>query len=112
KFASPKALLNAPWFTLWVKEQLEEQYGSQLVQEGGLRITTTLDLKNQRVAEEEVDFQLSRLATVGANASQGALLSLDPKTGQVLAMVGSRNYFDTASDGNVNATLTMQQPGS
>ena len=111
-YASPDVLINAPWFTLWVKSQLEEQYGQQLVEEGGLRVTTSLDLDKQKIAEEEVVFQLDRLAAAKANASQAALLSMNPQTGEVLSMVGSRNYFDVAAQGNVNGTLAWQQPGS
>lgn len=111
-FASPEVIFNAPWFALWVKEQMISEYGRNLVEEGGLRITTTLDLDVQRIAEEEVRFQVDRLMQAGANASQGALLSMDPDTGHVLAMVGSKDYFDKASDGNFNATLTHRQPGS
>ncbi len=111
-YASPEVLINAPWFTLWVKAQLEAQYGQQLVEEGGLRVTTTLDLDKQGIAEEEVGFQLDRLATVGANAHQAALLSMDPQTGEILSMVGSRDYFDREAQGNVNGTLAWQQPGS
>lgn len=111
-FASPQVTINAPWFTLWVKDNLEQQYGKQLIEEGGLRITTTLDLNKQAIAEEEINFQLDRLGWAGANASQAALLSLDPKTGQILSMVGSRNYFDSAAQGQVNGTLAYRQPGS
>lgn len=111
-FASPQVTINAPWFTLWVKDQLEQQYGKRMVEEGGLRVTTTLDMKMQVTAEEEVRQQLDRLAAGHANASQASLLSLDPKTGQILAMVGSRDYFDNEYDGQVNGTLAYRQPGS
>lgn len=111
-YASPEVLINAPWFTLWVKAQLEEQYGRQMVEEGGLRVTTTLDLEKQKIAEEEIAFQLDRLAVAGANAHQAALLSMDPKSGEVVSMVGSRDYFDREAEGNVNGTLAWQQPGS
>lgn len=110
--ASPEAIFNAPWFALWVKDMMIAEYGRNLVEEGGLRITTTLDMEKQRIAEEEVNFQIDRLKQANANASQGALLSMDPKSGQILAMVGSRDYFDVKAEGNVNATLTYQQPGS
>ncbi len=111
-FASPRVEIKAPWFTLWIKDQLEKKYGKEMVEQGGLRITTTLDLSTQAVAEQEIGFQLDRMDRGGANANQAALLSLDPKTGQILAMVGSRNYFDQDSQGNVNATLAFRQPGS
>jgi 1A family penicillin-binding protein len=109
-FAPPQTVLRAPWFTLWVKQQVQQQYGAHAVQEGGLRIYTTLDLNKQEIAEQEINYQLDRLAAARANASQAALVSLDPKTGQVLAMVGSRNYFST--DGQFNAAMALRQPGS
>lgn len=109
-FAPPQTILRAPWFTLWVKQQLVNQYGQQAVQEGGLRIYTTLDLNKQKIAEEEINFQLDRLAAAHANASQAALVSLDPQTSQILAMVGSRDYF--SPDGQFNAAMAQRQPGS
>lgn len=109
-FAPQQTLLRAPWFTLWVKQQVAQQYGTHALEEGGLRIYTTLDLNKQAIAEEEINNQLDRLAKANARASQAALVSMDPKTGQVLAMVGSRNYFD--ADGQFNAALAQRQPGS
>lgn len=110
QFAPPQTVLRAPWFTLWVKQQVELLYGKHAVQEGGLRIYTTLDLAKQQIAEQEINYQLDRLAAVHANANQAALVSMDPKTGQVLAMVGSRNYFD--GGGQFNAAMALRQPGS
>jgi 1A family penicillin-binding protein len=109
-FASSQTLLRAPWFTLWVKDQLIQQYGAQMVEEGGLKVTTSLDLNKQQIAEQEVGYQIDRLKQGNANASQAALLSLDPKTGEILAMVGSDNYY--GPDGQVNGTLSPRQPGS
>jgi 1A family penicillin-binding protein len=110
QFAPPQTVLKAPWFTLWVKQQLEQTYGNQKVQEGGLRIHTTLDLGKQLIAEDEINKQLDRLAQANAQASQAALVSMDPKTGEILAMVGSKDYF--AADGQFNAAMGLRQPGS
>ncbi len=75
-FASPQVVIKAPWFTLYVKQQLIKQYGEKMVEEGGLRVTTTLDLAKQEIAEQEIRYQLDRLAQVDARASQGAALTL------------------------------------
>ncbi|MCA9397667.1 PBP1A family penicillin-binding protein, partial [candidate division WWE3 bacterium] len=104
--------IRAPHFVFYVKQQLVEQFGEKLVEQGGLRVTTTLDMGKQFIAEEEIGFQLDRLAAQGANAGNQALISIDPKTGEVLAMVGSADYFDQSIDGNVNVLLARRQPGS
>lgn len=111
-YASGKTQILAPHFVLYVKSLLEEKYGPKLVEQGGLRVTTTLDYELQKMAEEEVRFQIDRLAQANANARNGALVSIDPRTGEVLAMVGSVDYFDTTNDGNVNVALAERQPGS
>lgn len=101
----------APHFVMYVKEMLAEKYGEKAVEQDGLKIYTTLDLYKQQIAEEV----LSKKAAENEkkyNASNAALVSLDPKTGQVLAMVGSRDYFDEAIDGQVNVALKPRQPGS
>lgn len=102
--------IKAPHFVMYVKEKLVEKYGEQMIQEGGLRITTTLDMKKQNIAEEAVKNGYERVKNFGA--SNDALVSLDPKTGQVLAMVGSHDYFDTDNDGQVNVAISERQPGS
>lgn len=103
--------IRAPHFVMHVREQLEAKYGEKTVGEGGLHVITTLDLDKQGMAEEEV--------TKGVEArgerygfGNAALVSLDPKTGQVLAMVGSKDFFDKDIDGQVNVTLSQRQPGS
>jgi 1A family penicillin-binding protein len=100
----------APHFALYVRELLVDEYGEEFVQEGGLKVTTTLDLDLQRKAEQAISDNAKRYEAKGA--TNAALVSLDPKTGQVLAMVGSHDYFDTEHDGNVNVTLASRQPGS
>ncbi|MDO8505302.1 MAG: transglycosylase domain-containing protein [bacterium] len=103
--------LLAPHFVLFVKEQLVEKYGEDFVEQGGLKVITTLNWNFQTIAEEEVlkGALKNEKQYKGENA---ALVALDPKTGQILSMVGSRDYFDTTIDGNVNVALRARQPGS
>lgn len=104
--------IKAPHFVIYVQEYLVEKYGEELVQTGGLKVITTLDWEMQQIAERAVAEGAHRNEDLyqGKNA---ALIAQDPKTGQVLAMVGSRNYFDPEIDGNFNvATQGLRQPGS
>ena len=103
--------INAPHFVLYVKEQLEETYGRRAVEEGGLKVITTLDYDKQKIAEEEVLKGVDALSD-RYGFSNGALVALDPKNGQILAMVGSKDYFDDTIDGQVNVTTRLRQPGS
>ena len=109
-FAPNKTEIKAPHFVMYVKEQLVEKYGEEMVEKGGLEVTTTLDYAVQEIAEKAVKGELDKLS--GLNVRNGAALVLKPGTGEVLAMVGSKDYFDTANDGNVNVTLRNRQPGS
>ncbi|MBI4280831.1 PBP1A family penicillin-binding protein [Candidatus Uhrbacteria bacterium] len=102
--------LLAPHFVFWVKEQLTAAYGERMVEQGGLSVITSLDLEKQKAAEEAVAAGLPKIEEKGG--SNAALVALDPKTGQVLAMVGSRDYFDKEHHGAVNVTLRPRQPGS
>ena len=110
-FSPVRNSITAPHFVLYVQELLAEQYGEKTLQEGGLQITTTLDLNLQRYAEEAVAEFAERNLTQ-YNASNAALAALDPRTGEVLAMVGSVDYFNDEIDGQVNVTLRPRQPGS
>lgn len=102
--------LKAPHFALLVKEQLVEKYGEYLIERGGLRVRTTLDLDIQEFAQETVATEIERLQR--ANVRNGAALVILPKTGEVVAMVGSKDYFAEDEDGKVNITLRLRQPGS
>lgn len=102
--------LQAPHFALYVKEQLVEKYGEQLVERGGLRVTTTLDLDLQEFGQEVVLEEVSEL--VGANVGNGAALVTNPQTGEIYAMIGSKDYFAEDEDGKVNITTRLRQPGS
>lgn len=111
KFVPFKEGIIAPHFIFYVKELLGERFGERLVETGGLKIITTLDLYKQKIAEEEVAAGAERNEKkYGGN--NAALVALDPKNGQVLAMVGSRDYFAEEYDGNVNVALRPRQPGS
>lgn len=109
-FAQNKIDIKAPHFVMYVKEQLAEKYGEEILEKGGLEVTTTLDYSVQKLAEGIVKDEVSRLK--GLNVTNGAVVVLNPQTGEVLAMVGSTNYFDTANDGNVNVVTSPRQPGS
>ncbi|PIR66700.1 MAG: hypothetical protein COU51_02585 [Parcubacteria group bacterium CG10_big_fil_rev_8_21_14_0_10_36_14] len=100
----------APHFVFYVKEYLSEILGEQMVEQGGLRVTTSLDLDMQEFAEEAITDKKDLINSF--NATNASLVALDPKTGEVLAMVGSLDYYDKEIDGNVNVSLRSRQPGS
>ncbi|MFH1191867.1 MAG: PBP1A family penicillin-binding protein [bacterium] len=100
----------APHFVMYVKEMLAEKYGEDFMEQSGLKVITTLDLDKQKKAEEAIKTGVEKAKEF--NAGNGALVAIDPKTGQILAMVGSRDYFDTENEGNFNVALAKRQPGS
>lgn len=103
--------IQAPHFVLYVKEQLVKQYGESMVEKGGLKVITTLDWDKQQAAEKAVSSTTKIFAE--ANANNAALVSIDPRSGQILAMIGSRDFFDESISGQFNvATLGRRQPGS
>lgn len=101
----------APHFVFTVRDQLVQKYGDALVESGGLRVVTTLDSKMQTIAEEEVVAGAAKNATK-YKAGNAALVASDPNSGQVLAMVGSKDFFDTENDGNFNVATAIRNPGS
>ena len=103
--------IEAPHFVLYIKDLLIEKYGEKKVEEGGLKVTTSLDSDIQKQAEETVFSEVNKLPKY-YKVSNGAALVTSPKTGEILAMVGSKDYFDTSVDGNVNITTSLRQPGS
>lgn len=109
-FRSATYEIQAPHFVMMVRDQLAQKYGEEVVAQGGLEVWTTLDLNLQQSAEAAVRSELDRIGRL--QVSNGAALVTDPRSGEVLAMVGSRNYFDTAQDGQVNVVLRQRQPGS
>lgn len=100
----------APHFVFYIEQQLEEMYGPD-VGTRGLSVISTLDTDLQRESDRIVN-RYALENTQRFNASNAALIATDPKTGQILAMVGSRDYFDTEIDGNFNASIARRQPGS
>ncbi|HOZ80743.1 MAG TPA: transglycosylase domain-containing protein [Candidatus Woesebacteria bacterium] len=105
-----KTNIEAPHFVFYVKERLVEKYGLKRVNEGGLKVTTSLDLGIQKQAEEIVASETAKLAKM--KVSNGAMLITEPKSGQILAMVGSKDYFSNDIDGKYNVTTALRQPGS
>jgi len=103
--------IKAPHFVTWIREYLVDKYGEEVVQEGGLKVITTLDYDLQKKAEETVAKYGDENETK-YNAKNAGMVGIDPKTGQVLIMVGSRDYFDPEKGGNFNVTLAHRQPGS
>lgn len=98
-------------FVQYILEDLEKTYGTDMVENGGLRVYTTLDWKLQEKAESIVNTRA--LANDEAyGASNSALVAIDPRNGEILTMVGSRDYFDKEIDGNFNVALAHRQPGS
>lgn len=100
----------APHFVFYIRQYLENKYGVDVINQG-LDVISTLDTSLQSSAESIVN-QYALANVKKFNASNAALVAIDPKTGQILAMVGSRNYFDTQIDGNFNSALASRQPGS
>lgn len=103
--------IKAPHFVFYIRDYLEQKYGVDAVNDGGLRVVTTLDYGLQQKAEDVVTKWAPQMMQ-NFNASNEGLVAVDPKTGQVLAMVGSKDYFNDDIDGQVNVTLANRQPGS
>jgi len=103
--------IKAPHFVFYIQQYLEEKYGPDIIQTGGLNVITTLDYTLQKQAEDIV-YRNAKESEKVYNATNQSLVSIDPKTGQILAMVGSRDYFDTTIDGAFNIATARRQPGS
>ncbi|MFA5841625.1 MAG: transglycosylase domain-containing protein [Candidatus Paceibacterota bacterium] len=102
---------RAMHFILFVRDYLEQKYGQDALESGGLKVTTTLDYGLQSKAEEILKKYASGNQK-NFNAENASLVAIDPRTGQILTMVGSRDYFDKEIDGNFNVALAHRQPGS
>lgn len=110
-FAPQKKNIKAPHFVMHVKDYLETKYGEDYILKNGLKVYTTLNWDIQQIAEKIVyDAALKNNKDFGAR--NAALAAVDVKTGQILSMVGSYDYFDISNDGNVNVTTMQRQPGS
>jgi penicillin-binding protein 1C len=110
KHCQVQPTLKAPHFVMYVRAQLEQEYGPEVLYHGGLQVTTTLDPRLQAIAEEEAKKQIAGLE--GKNVSNAAVVILNPHTGEILAMVGSANFFDASISGQLNMALAPRQPGS
>jgi len=98
-------------FIMYLREYLEEKYGKEAVLSGGLKVISTIDYPLQQ--------QLETIVKEGAlenerkfKATNAALVAIDPRTGQILSMVGSRDFFDTSIEGQYNIATALRQPGS
>ena len=111
KFQRPEASITAPHFVMYVKSILSEKYGEKTLEQGGLKIITTIDYDKQKIADEVITEKTANYQKK-YNANNASLVAIDPKNGQVLAMVGSRDYFDDEISGQVNVATSLRQPGS
>ncbi|MFA7301517.1 MAG: transglycosylase domain-containing protein [Candidatus Shapirobacteria bacterium] len=102
--------LEAPHFVFYVKDQLVEKYGAKKVTEGGLKVYTTLDLNLQNYVQSIVASEVDKLNKY--NVTNGASLITQAKTGEILAMVGSKDFFANDIEGKYNVTTALRQPGS
>jgi 1A family penicillin-binding protein len=109
-FITNRTEIKAPHFVMYIRQLLVDKYGEDMVEKGGLEVTTSLDLSIQETAEQVVQSEVEKLK--GLHVGNGAALVANPQTGEILAMVGSKNYFDIPQDGNVNVTTSVRQPGS
>ncbi|MFA6100081.1 MAG: PBP1A family penicillin-binding protein [Patescibacteria group bacterium] len=103
--------IKAPHFVMYIKSQLTDTYGQKVVEQGGLRVITTLDWDKQQIAEDEIKKGVEKNGPK-YNFSNAGMVALDPKNGQILSMVGSKNFSDESIDGQVNVTIRPLQPGS
>jgi 1A family penicillin-binding protein len=103
--------IRAPHFVMYIREQLAQKFGEEALAERGLKVITTLDWELQEEAERIVA-EKAAINTEKFNASNASLVATDPKTGDLLVMVGSRDYFSEEVDGNFNVALASRQPGS
>ncbi|HFB52346.1 MAG TPA: penicillin-binding protein, partial [Anaerolineae bacterium] len=117
QFAAVPFPIEAPHFVMYVRGQLERRFGLEAIYTKGLQVYTTLDLDVQHTARETMRYRLAQLAEAKdglppKNVRNAAVVVLKPFSGEVLAMVGSPNYFDPRIDGAVNAAVARRQPGS
>jgi 1A family penicillin-binding protein len=110
-FVEPKQEeIKAPHWVFYVRDLIEQKYGPRLLYQGGLQVYTSLDLRLQEKLEEVARNNEANLRI--RNGSNTAIVALDPKTGEILAMVGSMDFNNAAIDGQVNVTVSPRQPGS
>ncbi len=102
--------IRAPHFVMYVRDLIENKYGTELVTKGGLKVTTTLDITLQEAATATLAAELKNLSRL--KISNGAAVVTNPKTGEILAMIGSKDYWSEDIDGKFNVTTSLRQPGS
>lgn len=111
EFTRQASGINAPHFIFYIEEQLNEMFGEELLKRGGLEVTTTLDLELQNSAQEIVAAEVEKVE--GFNITNGAAMAMNPNTGEILSMVGSRDFFSEDTDGQFNVAVNgLRQPGS
>lgn len=110
QFSPNEQGIKAPHFVFYVRDLLVEKYGEKMVEQGGLKIRTTLDLELQDEAQKIVSEEIGKLANL--KVGNGAAVVLDAKKGEILSMVGSKDYFAQDYDGQVNVAMALRQPGS
>jgi 1A family penicillin-binding protein len=108
-FADPKTKILAPHFVQYLTDLLLKEYGEDIFSKG-YQITTTIDLDLQAFAQNSINQELKRIGRL--NVTNGAVIITNPSTGEILTMVGSKNFFDKTIDGQVNMTTSLRQPGS
>ena len=111
KLAKNTENIKSPHFVMYVRDFLEEQYGNEYLEKEGLKVITTLDWEKQQIAERivrEKAFENKEKY----NAENASLVAIDPTNGDIVTMVGSRDYFDEEIDGQVNVAVRDRQPGS
>src|SRR5262249_9509227 len=110
QFKTPSDVLRAPHWVFYVRGLLERKYGRDRTYRGGLQVYTTLDLEMQEQAQKIVADHVAQLRA--NNANNAALVAIRPSTGEILAMVGSKDYYDLSIKGQVNVANSERQPGS
>ena len=103
--------VKAPHFSVYIRSYLEEKYGKDVVEQGGLKVVTTINYPLQEKAEQ-IAAKYAKENKEKFNASNNSIVAIDPKTGQILVMVGSKDYFNQEDQGNFNVALAHRQPGS
>lgn len=109
KFNTPQNIIKAPHFVMYVKSYLSKKYGEKIVSQGGLKVQTSLDSSLQAKAERIVAEEVEKLKPL--HVTNGAAMITAATSGQILAMIGSKDYFDP-NGGNYNVALALRQPGS
>ncbi|MEK7061132.1 MAG: PBP1A family penicillin-binding protein, partial [Patescibacteria group bacterium] len=109
-FQPQGASLKAPHFVQYVQKILTDRYGEAAVEQGGLKVTTTLDINLQDKAQGIVSEEIAKVEK--QHITNGAVVVINPATGEILAMVGSKNFNDPDYDGQVNVAMSLRQPGS